>query len=47
MSGGVETFSWVIVGGTGRYAHTFGLGYGTTVPIEGGVTNTYTGYLVH
>jgi hypothetical protein len=46
-SGGVETFSWVIVGGTGRYAHTFGLGYGTTVPIKGGVTNTYTGYLVH
>jgi hypothetical protein len=49
MSGGVETFGWVILGGTGRYHDLFGLGSGTTVPFPrgGGVTNTYTGYLVH
>jgi hypothetical protein len=44
-NGGVETFTWVILGGTGRYDGLFGLGSGSTVPIEGGVTNTYTGYL--
>ena len=44
---GVETFTWVILGGTGRYHDLFGLGSGTTVLIDGGVTNTYTGYLVH
>ena len=49
MSGGVETFTWVILGGTGRYHDLFGLGSGSTVPFEGGggVTNTYTGYLFH
>ena len=49
MSGGVETFTWVIVGGTLRYHDLFGIGSGSTVPFEegGGVTNTYTGYLVH
>jgi hypothetical protein len=51
MSGDVETFTWVILGGTGRYHDLFGLGSGSTVdstvPIGGGVTNTYTGYLVH
>jgi hypothetical protein len=49
MSGGVETFAWVILGGTGRYHDLFGLGGGATVPFEdgGGVTNTYTGYIVH
>jgi hypothetical protein len=49
MSGGVETFVWVILGGTGRYHDLFGLGSGTTVPFDGGggVTNTYLGYLVH
>ena len=47
MSGGVETFTWVILGGTGRYHDLFGLGSGSTVAIDGGVTNTYTGYLVH
>jgi hypothetical protein len=47
MSGGVETFTWVIVGGTGRYEDLFGLGSGSTVPFDGGggVTNTYTGYI--
>jgi hypothetical protein len=46
-NGGVETFTWVILGGTGKYHGLFGLGSGSTVPIEGGVTNTYIGYLVH
>ena len=45
MSGDVETFTWVILGGTGTYHGLLGLGSGSTVPIEGGVTNTYTGYL--
>jgi hypothetical protein len=44
-NGGVETFTWVILGGTGTYHGLFGLGWGSTVPIEGGATNTYTGYL--
>jgi len=44
-NGGVETFTWAILGGTGKYHGLFGLGSGSTVPIEGGVTNTYTGYL--
>lgn len=44
-NGGVETFTWVILGGTGTYHDIFGLGSGSTVPITGGVTNTYTGYL--
>jgi hypothetical protein len=44
-NGGVETFAWVILGGTGKYHGLFGLGSGSTVPIEGGATNTYTGYL--
>ena len=46
-TGGVETFIWAILGGTGTYRHLFGLGSGSTVPFEGGggVTNTYTGYL--
>ena len=44
-SGGVETFTWVIVGGTGTYRGLFGLGSGSTVSTEGRATNTYTGYL--
>ena len=49
MSGGVETFTWVILGGTEGYHDLFGLGSGSTEPFRGGggVTNTYTGYLVH
>jgi hypothetical protein len=47
MSSGVETFTWVILGGTARYHCLFGLGSGTTEPIAGGVRNTYTGYLFH
>jgi hypothetical protein len=44
-----ETFAWVIAGGTGKYHGLFALGSGSTVPFEGGggVTNTYTGYLIH
>jgi hypothetical protein len=45
--GGAETFTWVILGGTGSYRDVVGLGTGFTVPFEGGggATNTYTGYL--
>jgi hypothetical protein len=46
-NGGVETFTWVILGGTGSYHGLFGLGRGSTEPSDGGVTNTYTGYLFH
>jgi hypothetical protein len=47
-SGGNETFSWVILGGTGKYQSLFGLGSGSTVPFEGGggFTNTYNGYVL-
>ena len=45
ISGGVETFTWVILGGTGRYHGPFGLGSGSTEPCGGGATNTDTGYL--
>lgn len=41
-----ETFTWVILGGTGAYAHLHGQGSGTTGPSSGGATNTYAGYLV-
>jgi hypothetical protein len=44
---GGESFVWADEGGTGRYASRFGLGYGSTVPIDGGARNTYTGYLYH
>jgi len=44
---GVETFTWVMLGGTWKYVDRFGLGNGSTVPIGGGVKNTYTGYIVH
>jgi hypothetical protein len=40
---GIETFQWVITGGTGDYAALHGSGSGTTVPREGGNTNTYVG----
>jgi hypothetical protein len=49
MNSGVETFTWVILGGTARYHDLLGFGIGATEPFEagGGVTNTYTGYLFH
>jgi hypothetical protein len=42
---GIETFQWVITGGTGEYAGLHGAGSGSTVPREGGNTNTYEGML--
>ena len=42
---GIETFQWVITGGTGDYASLHGSGTGTTVPREGGNTNTFRGQL--
>jgi hypothetical protein len=46
-NGGYETFTWAILGGTGKYQGLFGLGSGSTVPLEGGggATNTYRGYM--
>jgi hypothetical protein len=43
----VERFTWAVVGGTGTYAGRFGLGVGSTLPTDGGVVNTYSGYLFH
>jgi hypothetical protein len=43
---GIETFSWVVTGGTGEYASLHGSGLGSTVPRPGGNTNTYVG-MVH
>ena len=40
---GIETFQWVITGGTEDYDSLRGSGTGTTVPREGGNTNTYVG----
>lgn len=42
---GLETFQWVVTGGTDDYAALRGAGTGTTVPREGGNTNTYVGRL--
>ena len=42
---GIETFSWVVTGGTGDYASLRGSGLGSTVPRLGGNTNTYVGML--
>ena len=42
---GIETFSWVVTGGTGDYASLRGSGLGSTVPRPGGNTNTYVGML--
>jgi hypothetical protein len=44
-----ETFTWVILGGTGAYAHLGGAGQGETIPNADpstGNTNIYTGILV-
>jgi hypothetical protein len=46
FAGGDETFTWTVLGGTGTYARLRGQGDGTTEPIEGGVINHYTGFLV-
>ena len=43
---GLETFQWVITGGTRAYAALHGSGTGTTVPRDGGNTNTFVGTLL-
>ena len=43
---GIETFTWVITGGSGDYASFHGGGSGSSVPRPGGNTNTYVG-MVH
>lgn len=43
-----ETFTWVVLGGTGAYAHVAGAGQGETIPNADpstGNTNIYTGIL--
>ena len=44
-----ETFTWVVLGGTGAYEHLSGSGQGTTIPNadpNSGNTNIYTGFLL-
>ena len=44
-----ETFSWVVLGGTGDYAALHGSGQGTTVPgsePQTGNFNNYAGFLI-
>ncbi len=43
---GIETFTWIVTGGTDAYASLKGGGSGSTVPREGGNTNTYVGKLL-
>ena len=43
---GIETFTWVVIGGSGDDASLHGAGTGSTVPRPGGNTNTYVG-MVH
>jgi len=45
---GLETFTWVVQGGTGPYSNLRGSGSGSTVRDDdgNGNTNTYTGFLV-
>ena len=43
---GIETFTWVVTGGSGDYSSLHGEGSGSTVPRPGGNTNTYVG-MVH
>jgi hypothetical protein len=42
---GIETFTWVVTGGSGDYSSLHGEGSGSTVPRAGGNTNTYVGML--
>ena len=45
---GIESFSWVVLGGTGDYQSLRGGGSGSTVPNAPiGNINTYTGFLLH
>jgi len=44
---GIETFTWVVLGGTGDYASLRGAGSGSTVPEPPtGNINTYEGFLI-
>jgi hypothetical protein len=43
---GIETFTWVVTGGSDDYESLRGSGTGSTVPRPGGNTNTYVG-MVH
>ena len=43
---GFETFTWVVMGGTGAYESLRGSGSGHTVPRDGGNTNYYDGFLI-
>jgi hypothetical protein len=44
---GIETFTWVVMGGTGDFAGLRGGGSGSTVPnLPIGNINTYTGFLI-
>jgi hypothetical protein len=44
---GIETFTWVVMGGTGDFAELRGGGSGSTVPnLPIGNINTYTGFLI-
>ena len=44
---GIESFSWVILGGTGDYESLHGSGRGSTVPTSTGNINTYEGFLLN
>ena len=45
---GIESFTWVVLGGTGAYGSLHGSGSGSTVPNAPiGNINTYSGILVH
>ena len=43
---GIETFTWVVLGGTGEYASLRGAGSGSTVPTDTGNINTYEGFVI-
>jgi hypothetical protein len=44
---GIESFTWVVLGGTGAYDSLRGSGSGSTVPTETGNINTYEGFFLH
>jgi len=43
---GIESFSWVVLGGTGDHSALRGAGRGSTVPTDTGNINTYSGFLL-
>ena len=44
---GIESFTWVVLGGTGAYGSLHGSGRGSTVPTAIGNINTYEGFLLN